>query len=588
MIKILLKILLQILIPVFNFVLKNEVKIAITFFALTFYFSWITDPLFTKYVLYFMAFCIVVIGIGFGLVFWIVNSTLKRGELKDQERLRQEGKAERRLEERKLLAFLKKEGKVDDNFIALVKIYRRISEIPHPPLGLLSIGNELKKHGYEVRVFHWAEDEVSDQRIRLFEKRPFIVGFSVITGDPLDKVEAVSRKIKDALPMTAIVYGGVHPTILPEQCLKESYIDYVVLNDGEKTMATLADAVKNNLPVNDIPGLAFKENRQVRINPLKDLEHDLDKYDMDWSLIDIENYINKDRVLSAYIASRGCPHQCAFCYNTTFNRRVWRNKSAPKVIEDINRLAEERGFKGVFLFDDNFMLHKDWAFEILNGLKVKVTSIDTRIDYIDDFLMQDFMSHGISNLFIGVESGSDRILSLLKKGFQLAYIYESLNIIKKYPIHAKLSFIFGLPTETIDEYRDTLRLIIWCIENMPMVGFNLGFYLPTPGTELFELCVESGFKMPDKFADWRNAEKKGKTDFPITWTKGFFLTPEEVRKMLIYIAWLRKNKNISRHLLKWRILHSGNRIILFCSGPEKFLMRCIGWVLARVLKKGKK
>jgi radical SAM superfamily enzyme YgiQ (UPF0313 family) len=111
-----------------------------------------------------------------------------------------------------------------------------------------------------------------------------------------------------------------------------------------------------------------------------------------------------------------------------------------------------------------------------------------------------------------------------------------------------LSFIVGVPSETLAEYQETLRLVLWCLETLPRVGFTLGFYLPYPGTPLYELCVERGFERPQAMADWEKLDRWGRTNMAIPWTQGFVLQSGEVlglRRTLLRMKRL-------RHRTDWR------------------------------------
>ncbi|MBI4797291.1 MAG: B12-binding domain-containing radical SAM protein [Desulfarculus sp.] len=415
--------------------------------------------------------------------------------------------------------------------VALIKIWQGTLQPPRPPLGLLFVGGALKKAGFAVQVYHWTRDEALAKLPEVIAFQPFLVGFSIITGDPLSLVLDCAGRLSAALPGVRVMLGGVHATVEPAQCLAEPAIDYVVLGEGEVTAVELARALDQGRSYDDLPGLGFKRAGQAVINPRPPLIKDLDQWEPDWSLVEIEKYIapqyeGVSRMLFGYVASRGCPHACGFCYN-----RTWRHPSAAKVISDVNELVGRHRLGGVFFYDDNFTANKKWALTVIGGLATKGMHIETRIDYLNPGFIQELTEGGVGSLFIGCESGSDRVLSLLNKGFTVADTRRVIGELKAYPGYVMLSFIVGVPSETLAEYQDTLRLVIWCLEGLPRVGFTLGFYLPYPGTPLYETCVERGFERPQAMADWEKLDRWGRTDMAIPWTQGFALQSGEVLEL---------------------------------------------------------
>jgi anaerobic magnesium-protoporphyrin IX monomethyl ester cyclase len=465
-----------------------------------------------------------------------------------------------------------------NNSVALIKIvHGPWSEAGAPPMGILFVGNALKKVGYTVRVFHWTKAEALSGMEDVISFAPMLVGFSIITGDPADVILACCRRLKESLPLTPVVFGGVHPTLEPEQCLQEDCVDYVVLFEGEKTSVALADAIKAGNPVSDIAGLGYKAENGIRINPPREFQKNLDDFEMDWSLVDVERYIRPyaglPRVLMGYVASRGCPHSCGFCYNAVFNHRRWRSQSSGKAVQDLNRLIEKHRLDGVLFYDDNFTANKRWAFEVLDGISVTGIHVETRIDYVNKEFLDGLAARGVDSLFLGVESGSDRLLKLIAKGFTVADTYRALELMKPYPFAPKLSFILGIPTETVSEYRATLRLIIWSMENLPRVGFTIGFYLPYPGTPLFQQCLERGFKKPERFEDWKVLDRWGGQPMAIPWTDGNYLTPYEVaelRRLISKMMELRRSRPAG-----WRIRYHACRLRFLYSGTP--LARLMAW-----------
>lgn len=453
--------------------------------------------------------------------------------------------------------------------VVLVKIWNGDSDVPQSPLSLLLLGTSLKEAGYNVKIIHSTKNNALSRVDEVLKHSPLLVGFSVITGDPLDIVLDFCKKIKNKNKKIPIIMGGVHPTSEPEQCLQEKCIDFVGLYEGERVIVELAQALENKRNFKNIKSLGYRENNRIIINPPRELEKNLDEFDIDWDLINIEDYIfpnydETDRVLNGYVTSRGCPHNCGFCYNHFFNKRRWRCQSASKVIKDVNLLADNYNIKGIMFFDDNFMVNKERALTIFKNIKVKPLHIELRIDYISRDYLDELKNIGVKSFFIGVESGSDRLLKLVSKGYDSKKIIENLKILKEYDLSLKLSFILGIPTETLPEYRKTLNLIVWCIENLPKVGFTIGFYLPYPATPLYDLCEQMGFKKPKSFKQWVAFDRHGKKDF--NFTNVNHVSAKEIRKLRMIAVIMgnciksqSKSRNLVYKIFKFRFMNSGKK-----------------------------
>ena len=139
--------------------------------------------------------------------------------------------------------------------VALVKIWHGHSTVHHPPMGLLRIGGALKQAGYDVRIFHLSKFDAIEKVPEIVASAPLVIGVSIITGVPAQIILDVCQALKDRLPHVPIVFGGVHPTLEPKQCLEEKNVDYVCLNDGERAMVALTDAISAGRDVTGIQGL---------------------------------------------------------------------------------------------------------------------------------------------------------------------------------------------------------------------------------------------------------------------------------------------------------------------------------------------
>lgn len=386
------------------------------------------------------------------------------------------------------------------------------------PLGILSVGSALKKVGFDVKLVVINEKGIDKAVDEIITMHPDFVGISVMTGMQTKHSAELSRKIKDKNPKLSIIWGGIHPSLMPEQCLGEDYIDYVVIGEGEETIIEFAKKLKNDVGFDDVAGLGQKKNGKVVINQEREFIENLDDYRLDFSLVDVEKYLFRLKGATrtiAYKASRGCTFNCAFCYNRAFNKSKWRAWSVDAVVEDINFLKEKYKINAVKFYDDNFFIDRERALRILERIDLP-NHLELRIDMLTDDLAKRLKELKTCELMFGIESGSNRLLKLISKGYAVDKIREGVKILAKYNLFTTYSTIVGLPTETKEEFNQTLDLMYWIRKQHPRAGFALGSYLPFPGSLMYQFAIERGFKPPEKTEDWSKIDRFRK-DFSSPW-----------------------------------------------------------------------
>ncbi len=403
--------------------------------------------------------------------------------------------------------------------ITLIKVDKPEEKRNYAPIALLYVGGALKKAGYDVKVVHCCIDNLKNEAQQILKDNPLFVGFSVILGWHTTLAAHLSQEIKRQSPNTKIVWGGVHPSLCPELCIKEDYIDIVVIGEGERIIVGLADALKNKKDLNNVSGLMFKHNHKIIRTRPTEIILDLDnECKADWELINVKDYLRpvpaqKLTKTINMITSRGCPYQCGFCYNLNFNKGRFRAHSVGYVVDEVNYLKDNYGVDGLFFFDDNLFADKKRAFEIIKKVQLPYQA-EFRIDIVDENMARELSQTRCIETLIGIESGSNRILKLMNKGFAVKQIWRGLEILYKHKIPMGLSFVLGLPTETWKEAQQTIKLIADIHKRFPQVSDTIGVFLPHPGTDLYDLALKHGFKPPEKTEDWNLLDRQhGQLDF---------------------------------------------------------------------------
>lgn len=389
------------------------------------------------------------------------------------------------------------------------------------PVGIVLVASILHAAGYRVRLIDGATDANYRERVMeaVTREHPLFVGFAVMTSQVGPAYE-LTKEIKALAPDLPIVWGGFHPTIYPEQTIKDHLIDVVVAGEGVHVVVPLADCLLLQGDLGAVPGIYFRQGNDLRATERPPLAQFSEIPDIDWSLYDqkiLERLINrvndlgqKVRVLPL-LTGLGCNFHCSFCFNTIFKLRH-RTMDADRIIANMKRLKEKYQINELSFVDENFFGNRDRFFRFLELLEEEPLNIqffasmrasDVRKSYLHEEILKRLYHVGGYNFGVGAESGSQRILQKIKKGItpddirKLARLSLSTGIVFTY------SFMTGLPGEQISEMFQTLDLIreIKGI-NPRLIIIGPQIFRPYPGSELFREAVKAGLHEPDSLLGW--------------------------------------------------------------------------------------
>lgn len=384
--------------------------------------------------------------------------------------------------------------------VALVKVENQRDF--YVPFGLMYVGDALRKAGFQPRIWHIHQENIRRALTEIQAFAPLFVGLSVMTGPQLrGAIECAQAAHELGLP---VVWGGVHPTIMPKLVLGEAFVDYVVIGEGEITTPKLAESIAAHGPPEDIPGTGYKSAGRMHITPPPPLNCDLDRFEPAWDLVDVSRYyrreFGRDRVLPM-ITSRGCPYRCGFCYNQAVNQRRWRPHSTEFVLRQKEFLQGECGINGVYFHDDHFFSNIRRGKEIIEQLGLPY-SAEVRADRITEDFARWLSESPCRRVFIGVESGSDRVLQLIQKDTTIRQAEQAVALLAKFEIPADLSFIIGFPGETPEERAQTLNFMDKLQSIHPCATLSVKIFSPYPGTPLWHAALEAGFTPPASNLAW--------------------------------------------------------------------------------------
>ena len=377
----------------------------------------------------------------------------------------------------------------------------------YPPLGLASIAAVIRQAGrFQVTILDaWGLGMGLEQfREELLRIKPAVLGLSVYTTTVVQALIAASEA-KKVLPDIRVVLGGPHPSVRPEELIRQKSVDFVVRGEGEITLPSLLNRIEEGSEdYNGIPGLTYKVAGEIRQNPGQSFVQDLDS--LPWpSRDDLPMHIYrpssgayKRLLIASMITSRGCPFKCTFCSRTVFGNMV-RFRSPAKVLDEIEYLIDRFKIKEIYFADDCFTLDQNRAREICDLILEKELDLtwicSTRVNLVDEKLLRKMKQAGCASIAYGIESADPEQLKKMKKQISIDQAKEVVALTMKLGMETRTSYIFGLPGENWESLKKTLALALEI--NSDFVIFNLA--TPRPGTDLYDEVKNTGLLIADGF-----------------------------------------------------------------------------------------
>ncbi|MDC0205524.1 B12-binding domain-containing radical SAM protein [Pelagibacteraceae bacterium] len=391
------------------------------------------------------------------------------------------------------------------------------------PQGGLFIAEELIRRGMTVAILQDVKEKLYDQIDKNVTSGTIAFGISTLSGNMLRHAMDIARYIRSKYPDIPIVWGGSHPTAVRKQTLESPLVDYIVWGEGEHVLPDLLEAISAGKGFEKIKGIGYKVGKKIFITSRSEY-NDIERvFDLPYHLLDMNKYTRKmagggNRWLPL-ITSRGCPFKCRFCHNTSevYSMRKMRLHTVDHIVHNINKMVDDYDCDAVGFEDELTAANDKRVIEICNaiqkGVKRNLTyRLISRVDLLlrlEDSTLKLMRDTGFATVGYGIESGSQRVLDYMVKDLKLKQVHEVDERMNKFGFHKSFNFMMGIPTETIEEMKMTLKLCATLERNSkssPYPCSSAATFCPLPDTGLYTEALKRGFKEPKELKGWTNLD----------------------------------------------------------------------------------
>jgi anaerobic magnesium-protoporphyrin IX monomethyl ester cyclase len=442
-----------------------------------------------------------------------------------------------------------------------------------PPLALIHLAAPLVNRGHEVRI---VDSAVTSDRVRSVLaacEGALCVGISMVTGPMITEGVRVARAVRQAFPRLPVVAGGWHASILPEQTLRSPVFDAVVRGQGELTFLEMVERyAAGERDLTGIAGCLFKRDDEIVRNPDRGYTDINALPKRPFHLVDFEAYARTGEGTRwmLYCTSHGCPWDCSYCSNASVYGRNWKPLEAETAVAEMVELTGRYRLDMIDIIDDNYLVRRDRACAIAEGLlragSAVAYHIQTRTDQIDrlsDDELALLARSGLRRIFFGLESGSPRVMRSVNKRLDLATAYRTAERCGRVGIRPSFNLIFGLPAEEEEDLRETLTVVDRIGRANAEADFFTNIFSPYPGSPIWPLAVARGVEEPGSLEEWAEFHPKvqvlpwlrGKRHARIQRIRDYIRMGYSARQVVVVRrrGWRGLAQSVLRRLARWRL-----------------------------------
>jgi len=437
--------------------------------------------------------------------------------------------------------------------------------VSSPPLGLAYLASMLREN-HEVKIIdsNVLDYTMEDVRRELKDFYPDIVGITSTTPSILNAY-SVARIAKEVREDCKVIMGGPHVSFVPRQTLEECrHIDIIIRGEGERTLEELIDAIEREEPLETMKGISFRDGDRIVDNEPRPFIKNIDKIPFpSRDLLPIHLYQANGIRYTTMMTSRGCPFRCCFCSSSRLFGGCWRGRSPENVLEELEIIYDEYNIRNIEFIDDTFTLDRKRAERICDGIIRRGLDISwgasSRVDTLSRKLVEKMRKAGCWILYLGIESGSQRILDAIGKRITIEQVKKAVKIVKEAGIQVLGSFILGFLQDTVETIKQTVNFA----KSLKLDYAQFSILTPYPGTPIYDYAVKNNLLLT---RDWSKytaidpimkikgvSEKELKMLFRKAYVS-FYLSPR------IVLEWLKNRQfTLIKNAVKGAINYLGGR-----------------------------
>ncbi|MBN1591924.1 MAG: radical SAM protein [Candidatus Coatesbacteria bacterium] len=369
----------------------------------------------------------------------------------------------------------------------------------------------LEREGHEVKLVDGIAEGISNdeflKRVKEFSPELVILEISTIS---IDVDLACAKSVRELCPDAKIAFCGVHTEMFDPAFLENhDCVDFAMKGEYEYTVRDLAAALKEGKSPDDVAGLLFRSNGKVVFTGDRPLIENIDE--LPWPArhhLPMDRYCDTPgeipRPSVQMWASRGCPYGCVYCAwpQIMYGGSKYRVRSPIDVVDEMEHLIKEEGFKSVYFDDDTFNIGKERILKICSEIKrrrMKVPwAIMARADTMDEEMLRALEGAGLEALKYGVENATQEIVNNSGKALKLEKVQEMVKLTKSMGIWVHLTFMFGLPGETKETMDKTIDLAL----SLSPDSLQFSIVTPWPGSKFFKRVEKEGHLLSRNYAEY--------------------------------------------------------------------------------------
>lgn len=384
---------------------------------------------------------------------------------------------------------------------------------PYPPLGTLLAASVIRNQGFNISLFDSSlKDNPHEISKLLNQESP---RFLVIYDDGFNYLTKMCLTVMREASFTMAEEGKRNgcTVIISSSDASDHYekyfshgVDYVIRGEGEETLKELLQILERKEDPLTIQGIAFNTSGVTKVTPPRSVIRDLDSLPLPaWDLIDMEAYrhlwIKHHGYFSLNLATtRGCPFKCNWCAKPIYGNR-YNSRTAFQVVNEIELLLKNHKPDHFWMSDDIFGLKPGWVKNFRDEVKKRGLTFRYKIQSRVDLLLEEdaitaLAESGAETVWVGAESGSQKILDAMDKGTTVKQIREARLLLKQKGIKAAFFLQFGYPGETKEDIAATLQMVLNLMPDE--IGISVSY--PLPGTKFYE-NVKAGLHEKQNWSD---------------------------------------------------------------------------------------